>query len=79
MNSHTGKLTEISPWGTGFIEDTTGSLFGFHYSMLSGYAGPTATDGSVELINQQVTFEIADGIPYNVTIQKSASKAKAGG
>jgi hypothetical protein len=27
---------EISPWGTGFIEDTAGNVFAFHCSMLKG-------------------------------------------
>jgi len=79
MDQHTGTLTEISPWGTGFIEDTAGCLFGFHLSMLRGSDELTVEDWSIELDHNRVTFEVKDGIASNVVIHKNASNAKAGG
>jgi hypothetical protein len=34
MDYQTGPLTEISPFGTGFVEDRKGARYGFHYSMI---------------------------------------------
>ncbi len=79
MDQHTGTLTDISPWGTGFIEDTAGCLFGFHRSMLRVSDELAVEDWSKELNQNRVTFEVKDGIASNVVIQKSASNAKAGG
>jgi len=79
MDQHTGTLTEISPWGTGFIEDTAGCLFGFHRSMVMGSGESEIEDWSKELNHNRVTFEVKDGIASNVIIHKNASNAKAGG
>jgi hypothetical protein len=68
MDGRTGKLVEISPWGTGFIEDTFGKVFGFHYSMLAGYEGVSKEDWSLELENRPVTFTAKEGVASNVIL-----------
>lgn len=46
-NWHGGVLYEISPFGTGFIEDTqTGSIYGFHKSMLRSTSNLSHLEGS---------------------------------
>jgi hypothetical protein len=42
-----GILYEVSPFGTGFIEDTkTGRLYGFHKSMLPSSAATQRLEGA---------------------------------
>ena len=44
---HQGKLYELSPFGTGFVEDaTTGRVFGFHRSMLPEVADWKRLEGA---------------------------------
>jgi hypothetical protein len=52
-----GVLFEISPWGTGFIdESSTHRAFGFHHSMLSNFSGPADVNWSDVLEGQEVSF-----------------------
>jgi len=57
-NFHNGKLAEVSPFGTGFIEDLSShSCYGFHISMLfenNRPLDPTRLEG------MQVRFSLSD-------------------
>jgi hypothetical protein len=48
MHWQGGILYEVSPFGTGFIEDTaTGQVYGFHKSMLQSAAAAGRLEGAV--------------------------------
>jgi hypothetical protein len=55
---HNGKLAEVSPFGTGFIEDlSSDTCYGFHISMLfenNRLVDPTMLEG------MQVRFSLSD-------------------
>jgi hypothetical protein len=54
--ARTGKLWELSPLGTGFLEDTaTGARYGFHVSMMPGSIAP---NDAPRLAGQHVRFEV---------------------
>jgi hypothetical protein len=51
-----GKLLELSPLGTGFVQDkATGTRYGFHVSMMPGSVAPSDAPG---LDGQDVQFEV---------------------
>ena len=54
----TGHLKEISPWGTGFIEDANGSVHGFHYTMIKAHQKSEKKNWSEVLEGRSVSFEI---------------------
>lgn len=64
--SRAGKLLEISPFGTGFIEDmSTGARYGFHISMLPP---PVQPANSLDLTGRKVRFNVRhDGTIAEVT------------
>jgi hypothetical protein len=52
-----GKLAELSPFGTGFIEEEfTGRAFGFHTSMI----GLATSESPDELEGQSVRFQLSE-------------------
>jgi hypothetical protein len=60
-----GKLTEISPFGTGFIEFRDGRVLGFHHSMLQ----PAQARVQWPLLEGKlVAFEIVNGIACRVRL-----------
>jgi hypothetical protein len=62
-----GKLSEISPFGTGFIEDVvTEACYGFHISMLFQTVRP---DNPTKLEGTLVRFSVAaDRVVDKVTV-----------
>jgi hypothetical protein len=70
-----GKLTEISPLGTGFIEFEDGRVLGFHYSMLQP---ALAREQWPSLEGKLVAFEIANGIACGVHLAQAATAARYG-
>ena len=57
----TGRLVEISPLGTGFIEDSAGARYGFHYSMLKTAQCASDSNWRDELEDRLVDFEFVSG------------------
>jgi len=58
-NFHNGKLAEVSPFGTGFIEDLgSDTCYGFHISMLFENNRPV---DPTKLEGMQVRFSLSDG------------------
>ena len=62
-NMEQGKLTEISPFGTGFIEFADGRVLGFHHSML---ATAVPRDLWPLLKDKAVVFELQNGVARQV-------------
>jgi len=55
---HNGKLAEVSPFGTGFIEDlSSDTCYGFHISMLFENNRPL---DPTKLEGMQVRFSLSD-------------------
>ena len=61
-----GKLTEISPFGTGFIEFPDGRVLGFHHSMLQR---AVAREQWPQLNGKPVAFEIFNGVARQVRLE----------
>jgi len=72
-----GKLFELSPFGTGFIEEeSTGLAFGFHISMI-GSGGAQAAN---ELEGQSVRFTLTEeGKVEQVVLPTSSELRKSPG
>jgi hypothetical protein len=52
-----GILFEISPWGTGFIDElSTHRALGFHYSMLRNFSEPSGVNWPDALEGREVSF-----------------------
>jgi hypothetical protein len=72
-----GKLFEISPFGTGFVEEeSTGRAFGFHTSMI-GLAGSKPPN---ELEGRSVRFTVSeDGRIVDVELAMNRESGKPPG
>lgn len=72
-----GTLTEISPFGTGFIESEDGRVLGFHHTML---AVAVARDQWPTLSNKIVVFELRNGVAQHVCLssKRHAQSAASG-
>lgn len=70
-----GKLTEISPFGTGFIEFEDGRVLGFHHSMLQP---ALAREQWPSLEGKLVAFDIANGIACHVQLAQAATALRFG-
>jgi hypothetical protein len=77
LNWREGKLFELSPFGTGFIEEeSTGLAFGFHISMV----GTTGRSLPNELEGQCVRFTVTeDGKVEEVEFTTSSESRKSPG
>jgi hypothetical protein len=69
MDYQTGRLTEISPFGTGFVEDEKGARYGFHYSMIKGLTSEVPSNWQVLLSDQFVQFKQSRGIVTEVILR----------
>jgi hypothetical protein len=73
MELLTGRLVEISPLGTGFIEDLSGARYGFHRAMLPSAQTPAHPNWREVLEGRLVNFQINDG--RVVSLQFISAKA----
>jgi hypothetical protein len=73
-----GILFEISPWGTGFIDElSTHRALGFHHSMLSNFGEPIGVNWPNVLEGRGVSFvETAGKVSAVRLVEKSARSAK---
>ena len=71
-------MFEISPWGTGFIdESSTHRALGFHHSMLSNFSESTDVNWSDALEGREVFFvEEAGKVSAVKLAEKSARSVK---
>ncbi len=70
-----GILFEISPSGTGFLEDQVdGSVYGFHYSALVDGSRPDGLTWAQWLEGRTVSFRIDEESICDVFLVESASK-----
>lgn len=69
-----GKLTEISPFGTGFIEFAGGRVVGFHHSML---ATAMSRENWPRLEGKPVAFELVNGVARQVQLTASEGQAQS--
>jgi hypothetical protein len=69
MDYQTGRLTEISPFGTGFVEDRNGARYGFHYSMIRDLKAAVPSNWQTLLSDQVVQFKESRGIVTEVLLQ----------
>lgn len=60
-----GKLTEMSPFGTGFIEFGDGRVLGFHHTMLKT---SVSREQWPSLEGKSVAFQLVDGVARQVEL-----------
>lgn len=77
MKLRTGQLIEISPWGTGFIEDEGGARFGFHYSMIKNREFPVDANWPETLRDRPVQFKETDGVVVEVLLRAIPESGKS--
>jgi hypothetical protein len=69
MDYQTGRLTDISPFGSGFVEDKKGARYGFHYSMIRDLKPEVPSNWQTLLSGKVVQFKESSGIVSEVLLQ----------
>lgn len=71
-----GILFEISPWGTGFIdESSTHRALGFHHSMLSNFSEPINANWTDVLEGREVSFVEVKGKVSAVRLTEKSTRS----
>ena len=77
MNYESGRLVEISPWGTGFIQSGDHTRYGFHASMLTPAKSPSASLPT-ELEDRRVFFRTDGPVVLEVLLESADDSIATG-